>query len=142
MVYIIRIGKVGKVGRWSNIYMLSPNFKTEANEYPLFKKINVDLSLKLFNSQYKKPKLKLVEDVSHAIVFTSFISFIAVIILGITLMVDNLPPNELFMINIRFFNNISSLIVFYLLGIIILTTMLILKRTYLLVSSTFELKKE
>lgn len=103
---------------------------------------NIGQSITNSSDANKKSKLELVEEVSHAIVFTSFISFITVIILGISLMVDNLPLNELFMINIGLFNNISSLIVFYLLGIIILTTILILKRTYLLVSSTFELKKE
>lgn len=89
----------------------------------------------------KKPRLKLVEEASHAIVFAVFSSFLIVLILGFMLMIDNLPTNELSMLNINLYNNISSLIVFYLLGITILTTIIILKRTYMLVSSTFEVKK-
>lgn len=54
--YLIRLAKIGK-GRGRNVYILNPGFNFNANKYPLFKDIDVQLALKLFNSQYKNPEL-------------------------------------------------------------------------------------
>lgn len=88
----------------------------------------------------KQGKIKLVEEVSQSIVFTVFISIITIVLLGVILLVHNLPSHEVNINSIVIFNNISSLISFYFIGIIILSTMMVLKRTYMLADSTFNFK--